>query len=228
MVMTSLDNEKKDVENTKQDVKDDKKVDNQTAPTSPDTKKDVKKDEINEVDKLKYDVEHWKNEYYRAYADMANLRKSMERDQQIANKYRIEGFVQNLLGVLDAFDMAFKAEAKNEELKNYLIGFQYVHKQLLQVITDEGVVEICPKVGDKFDVNNMHAIDVVEDPGEENIVKSVSLKGYRLYEHLIRPAMVVVTKHPAKKEEKKDAVETNKVVDAKDVKNDASTEKKAC
>jgi len=227
-----MDNEKKDVENTKQDVKqdvkDDKNVDNSSFSTSLDKNKGIKKDETSEVDKLKYDVEHWKNEYYRAYADMANLRKTMERDQQVANKYRIEGFVQNLLGVLDSFDMAFKAEATNEELKNYLIGFQYVHKQFLQVITDEGVVEICPKIGDKFDVNNMHAIDVVEDPGEENVVKSVTLKGYRLYERLIRPAMVVVTKHPAKKDEEKDVVETNKVVDVKDVKNDANIEKKVC
>src|SRR5574344_901591 len=209
-----MDNNDKKVDE-KAEVKKDDKVE-----TSPD--KNKKDGELSEVDKLKYDVEHWKNEYYRAYADMANLRKTMERDQREANKYRIEGFVQNLLGVLDAFDMAFKSEAKNEELKNYLVGFQYVHKQLVQVLTDEGIVEISPKVGDKFDVNNMHAIDVVEDSGEENVVKSVTLKGYRLYEHLIRPAMVVVTKHPA---EKKDASEKDKAVD---VKKDASVEKKAC
>jgi Molecular chaperone GrpE (heat shock protein) len=162
-------------------------------------KNDVKQDSApnKDIEKLKYDVEHWKNEYYRAYADMANLRKSMEKEQAENNKYRIEGFVQNLLGVLDAFDAAFQNEAKNDELKNYLIGFQYVHNQLVQVLTDEGIIQICPKIGDKFDVNTMHAVDVVEDPGEENIVKTVSMKGYKLHEHLIRPAMVVVSKHPS-------------------------------
>ena len=177
---------------------------------------------LNEVDKLKFDVEHWKNEYYRAYADMANLRKTMEKDQREANKYRIEGFVQNLLGVLDAFDMAFKNDATTEELKNYLTGFQYVHRQLIQVLTDEGILEISPKAGDKFDVYSMHAIEVVEDHGEENVVKSVTLKGYKLYEHLIRPAMVVVTKHPS---EKKDDSVKNK---DEDVKKDANDEKKVC
>ena len=157
-----------------------------------------------EITKLKVDLEHWKNEYYKAYADMANLRKSMEKDQREALKYRVEGFAQNLLQVLDAFDMAFKQEAANEVVKNYLVGFQYVYKQLVNILTDEGIVEIEPKIGDKFDESTMHAVDTVEDDGEENIVKKVNLKGYKLYEHLIRPAMVVVTKKPCKEDKKDD------------------------
>ncbi len=159
-----------------------------------------------EITKLKADLEHWKNEYYKAYADMANLRKSMEKDQREALKYRVEGFAQNLLQVLDAFDMAFKQEATNDVVKNYLVGFQYVYKQLVNILTDEGIIEIEPKVGDKFDESTMHAVDTVEDEGEENIVKKINLKGYKLYEHLIRPAMVVVTKKPSedKKDDKKE------------------------
>jgi molecular chaperone GrpE len=155
-----------------------------------------------EITKLKADLEHWKNEYYKAYADMANLRKSMEKDQKEALKYRVEGFAQNLLQVLDAFDMAFKQEATNEIVKNYLVGFQYVYKQLVNILTDEGIVEIEPKIGDKFDENTMHAVDTIEDEGDENIIKKVNLKGYKLYEHLIRPAMVVVTKKPSKEDKK--------------------------
>ncbi len=109
-----------------------------------------------------------------------------------------------MLQVLDAFDMAFKQEAANEVVKNYLVGFQYVYKQLVNILTDEGIVEIEPKIGDKFDESTMHAVDTVEDDGEENIVKKVNLKGYKLYEHLIRPAMVVVTKKPCKEDKKDD------------------------
>ncbi len=164
-----------------------------------------------EITKLKADLEHWKNEYYKAYADMANLRKSMEKDQREALKYRVEGFAQNLLQVLDAFDMAFKQEATNDVVKNYLVGFQYVYKQLVNILTDEGIVEIEPKVGDKFNESTMHAVDTIEDDGEENIVKKVNLKGYKLYEHLIRPAMVVVTKKPSE-DEKDDKKEENSEV----------------
>jgi molecular chaperone GrpE len=171
-----------------------------------------------EISKLQKDLEHWKNEYYKAYADMANLRKTIEKDQSEAYKYRIEGFAQNLLQVLDAFDMALKQESTNEVVRNYLIGFQYVYKQLVNILTDEGIVEIEPKIGDKFDEKDMHAVDTIDDDGEPNIVKKVSLKGYRLHEHLIRPAMVVVSKKPSKVKEDGEKKDDNKDVKDAEVK----------
>lgn len=50
-------------------------------------KKLAKKDE--ELEKAKADMEHWKNEYYKAYADMANLRKDIQKDHQEVIKYRV-------------------------------------------------------------------------------------------------------------------------------------------
>ncbi len=162
-----------------------------------------------QIKKLQADCEHWKNQYYQAYADMANLRKDIEKDHREALKYRLESFVDKIVGILDAFDMAFKVEATSPELKNYLTGFQYVHNTLLNVLNEEGVVTIEPKIGDKFDVNTMHAVETVEDEGEENIVKGITLKGYKLHDHLIRAAMVVVSKHPSS-ETKDESKEENK------------------
>lgn len=162
-----------------------------------------------QIKKLQADCEHWKNQYYQVYADMANLRKDIEKDHREALKYRLESFVDKIVGILDAFDMAFKVEATSPELKNYLTGFQYVHNTLLNVLNEEGVVTIEPKIGDKFDVNTMHAVETVEDEGEENIVKELTLKGYKLHDHLIRAAMVVVSKHPSS-ETKDESKEENK------------------
>lgn len=154
-------------------------------------KKLEKKDE--EITNLKNEVDKWKNDYYRAYADMANLRKDIQKDHQESVKYRIEGFVQDLLQVLDSFDIALKSEAKNEELKNYLIGFQYVYTTLLSILENEGVSIISPQIDEKFDEKTMQAIDTIESDGDSGLVKEVSLKGYKLYDHLIRPAMVKVS-----------------------------------
>ena len=33
---------------------------------------------LDELDKAKADRDHWKNEFYRSYADMQNLRKALE------------------------------------------------------------------------------------------------------------------------------------------------------
>lgn len=167
--------------------------------------KNPKQDVEAKLVKAEADCEHWKNEYYKAYADMANLRKDIEKDHKEAIKYRLESFIDKIVGILDAFDMAFKVKPTTDEMKNYLTGFQYVHNTLMNVLNEEGVITIEPKVGDKFDATTMHAVELVEDEGEENVVKEVTLKGYKLHDHLIRAAMVVVSKHPSS-EEKKDEV----------------------
>ena len=161
-------------------------------------KKLAKKDD--EIEKLKQEVEKWKNEYYRAYADMANLRKDIQKDHSEAVKYRIEGFVHDLLMVLDSFELALKNNPQNEETTNYLKGFQYVYSTLLGILDNEGVKAINPSLDEKFDPKTMQAIDKIESDGEENLVKEQVLKGYKLYDHLIRPAMVKVSCHKTEKE----------------------------
>lgn len=161
-------------------------------------KKLAKKDD--EIEKLKQEVEKWKNEYYRAYADMANLRKDIQKDHSEAVKYRIEGFVHDLLMVLDSFELALKNNPQNEETKNYLKGFQYVYSTLLGILDNEGVKAINPSLDEKFDPKTMQAIDKIGSDGEENLVKEQVLKGYKLYDHLIRPAMVKVSCHKTEKE----------------------------
>ena len=166
------------------------------------------KTEVNEIEKLKADLEHWKNEYYRAYADMQNLRKSVEKEHKEALKYRVEGFVADLIPILDSFHYALQNDAKNEEMKNFLVGFQYIYRNLVSVLENEVVTEYSPKVGDSFDPLFMQAIEKRESEQKDNTVLEVKVKGYKLHEHLIRPAIVVVSGKENKQENvtpKKDA-----------------------
>ena len=146
-----------------------------------------------EKDKAVADMEHWKNEFYRAYADTKNLRNQLEKDHLAAMKYRAEGFIEELLPVLDSFHAVLKNEPSDPNLKNYLIGFQYIYKNLVSALENEGVVEISPKVGDKFSPDTMNAVETMESEGEENIVLDVHVKGYKLHDRLIRPANVTVS-----------------------------------
>ena len=155
-----------------------------------------------ERDKAVADMEHWKNEFYRAYADTKNLRSQLEKDHLAAMKYRAEGFVEELLPVLDSFYAVLKNEPTDPTLKNYLIGFQYIYKNLTSVLENEGVTEISPKVGDKFSPDTMNAVETKESDGEENIVLDVHVKGYKLHDRLIRPANVTVSVKPKQEENK--------------------------
>ena len=160
-----------------------------------------------ELAKLKADVDHWKNEYYRAYADTKNLRNNLEKEHSDIIKYRAMGFIEDLLPVLDSFHMALANEPTSQELKNYLVGFQFVYRNLVSVLENEGVKEIAPNVGDKFSDKTMNAVDVTEQEGEENLVTKVYAKGYELHGRLIRPAQVSVSKN--KKEETKESVKAD-------------------
>ena len=156
--------------------------------------------------KLKADVEHWKNEYYRAYADTQNLRKSLEKEHSDIIKYRAMGFIEDLLPVLDSFHMALANEPTSQELKNYLVGFQFVYRNLVSVLENEGVKEISPNIGDKFSDKTMNGVDITVQEGEENLVTKVYAKGYELHGRLIRPAQVSVSKNKKEENEPKEGV----------------------
>ena len=160
-----------------------------------------------ELAKLKADVDHWKNEYYRAYADTKNLRNNLEKEHSDIIKYRAMGFIEDLLPVLDSFHMALANEPTSQELKNYLVGFQFVYRNLVSILENEGVKEISPNIGDKFSDKTMNAVDVTEQEGEENLITKVYAKGYELHGRLIRPAQVSVSKN--KKEETKESVKAD-------------------
>ncbi len=157
-------------------------------------------------DKAQADADYWKNEYYRAYADTKNLRSQLEKDHLAAMKYRAEGFIEELLPVLDSFYAVLKNEPTNPDLKNYLIGFQYIYRNLVTALENEGVKEISPNIGDKFSPDTMNAVETVESDGEENVVMDVHVRGYKLHDRLIRPANVTVSvKHKEEKNTKSDA-----------------------
>ena len=179
-------------------------------------KKNKKIEKLNaEIEKLKIEVDHWKNEYYRAYADTQNLRKSLEKDHQEAVRYRAEGFIENLLPVLDSFHVVLSNEPEDPNLKNYLIGFQFIYRNLVSAIESEGVKELSPNVGDKFDASTMNAVEVEETDGEEGKVVKVITKGYKLHDRLVRPVNVIVSgKHHEEQPQKEEEQPAEKKFDA--------------
>lgn len=160
------------------------------------SRKDKKlKEKLSQVEE---EANVWKNKYYQAYADMDNLRKLMEKDHQQIVRYRAQGFLEALLPVFDNFYMAFKVKPEDPTLAAYCKGFEMIYNQMVAVLESEGVSEIVPNIGDKFDHGKMQAVDVV-DGEQDDVVVDVANKGYMYRDRLVRPAMVIVSK--IKKEE---------------------------
>ncbi len=161
-----------------------------------------------ELKKTKADADEWKNKYYMAFADMANLRKQNEKTYAEALKYRSFGFVEKLIPALDSFHIALTMGNPTPEVRNYLVGFEYIYRQLTNVLDEEGVKEIDPKLGSDFDLVTMHAVEALETDGPPNKIVKVMAKGYQLKDRIVRSAMVIVSKakvapvEPSKTEEK--------------------------
>ena len=176
--------------------------------------KEMKKGEKNKLEeelaKANADRDYWKNEYYKVFADTQNLRKSLEEDRRNAIKYRAAGFLEELLPALDGYYSALSIPPASDEVKNYLVGFQYIYNQITSVLENEGVTAFEPKVGDRFDATNMHAVDAIEDDGEPNRIMKVYAKGYKLHDRMIRAAMVSVSKKKETPKEENSEASENK------------------
>lgn len=158
-----------------------------------------------QLSQLRDEKDKWMNKYYQELADVQNLRKEIQRDNQSLLEYRAMPFIEKLVPFMNSMDMAFKSEPKNPAVKSWIDGIHMAYKQLWQVMAEEGLTEIDPKLGDEFDPAWMQSMQTV-DGEKDDAVAQVFMKGYKLKNRLVSPAMVVVTKKVEKKpeDEKKD------------------------
>ncbi len=133
--------------------------------------------------------------WQRERADFMNYRKTeIEHNKKIEMMAK-EHFAEELLPVLDAYDMAFaNKEAWEKVDKNWRMGVEYIHQQLLKVLGENGIEEIAVNVGDAVDPNLHEAMSTVpaENPAQENTIAQVIQKGYKNGDKVFRPARVVV------------------------------------
>ena len=128
-------------------------------------------------------------------ADFINYKKGEDDRKKQTLAYAREGFVEELLPVLDAYDMMSANKEQWEKVeKNWRVGVEYIHNQLLKVLADNGVTEISPKEGDSPDANLHEMVDTIEtdDAGKDHTVAQVMQKGYKNGDRIIRPARVKV------------------------------------
>jgi len=109
------------------------------------------------------------------------------------NKYRSQNLATAILPALDTFERAMAVTTDNEDVKNFLIGFEMVHKQFIEGLANEGV-EVIASEGEVFDPNFHQAVMQEEVEGTEPGIVLVEMqKGYKLKDRVIRPAMVKVS-----------------------------------
>ncbi len=122
--------------------------------------------------------------WQRDRAEVANARKRDEESRKMFIKFANEGFILELMPVLDSFDMALAHGSKEVEP---------VYKQLINTLKAHGL-EVSYPMGEKFDPQQHESIGTIsaEKVEDEDRVLEVVQKGYILSGKIIRPAKVKI------------------------------------
>ncbi|MEG0329778.1 MAG: nucleotide exchange factor GrpE [Longicatena sp.] len=186
-------------EEVKKDVEQ-KETPKENSETTKETKKSSKfgknkkiEELEEEVIQLKEEIAASKNAYFKAYADAENLKKRLQSESDNVRKYRIQSFAMEVLPIIDNLERALKVQSDDENIKNYVKGFEMIYQQLLSTLEKEGVKEI-EALEQPFDPNIHQALmQEVVDGVESGIVVEVLQKGYMLKDRVLRATLVKVS-----------------------------------
>ena len=161
------------------------------------------KEITSEIDKLKEELAVAEDAKLRALAEVENMRRRMEKEKQENARYGSSNLALGLFTILDNFDRALLAspkEPKNKKdiEKNYLSlheGVELTLKDISALFRQNGIEIIIPSKGDSFDHNIHQAmLEVPTDEYKSGCVCEVLQAGYKIYDRLLRPALVAVSK----------------------------------
>jgi molecular chaperone GrpE len=128
----------------------------------------------------------------RLQADFENYRKRVLREQTALVERATEGLIEQLLPVLDSFELALMNITGGEVDEKVHKGIELVYAELLGVLERNGLERI-DAFGAPFDPNEHEAVMHDEGDGEPH-VGDVLRTGWKLKGRVLRPAMVKVTR----------------------------------
>jgi molecular chaperone GrpE len=142
-----------------------------------------------ELARLQAERDEYLAHLQRTQAEFDNYRKRMLRDQTAHLERATANLIEQLLPVLDSFELALGSGGTDvERLRK---GVELVYGELLGVLEKAGLQRI-EALGKPFDPEEHEAVMHVENEDGEPGVRDVVRTGYRLKGRVLRPAMVKV------------------------------------
>ena len=147
------------------------------------------------MEALRIENQHLKDEYLRALADAENTKKRCAQEIEKNTKYAISSFAKSLLNVADNLHRAIEAAADNaENCKDLLKGVELTEAELMKVFSKHGISKM-EIMGTVFDPNFHQVVQEVEDKTKPNGTIIAELQtGYMINDRILREAMVGVSK----------------------------------
>ncbi|HMP90476.1 MAG TPA: nucleotide exchange factor GrpE [Kiritimatiellia bacterium] len=139
-----------------------------------------------------------KERLLRLQADFDNFRKRSVRERAEWQSFATEDLIQDLLPVVDHYELGLATAQKNQTPPAVLDGLKLVYDQLLGVLKKRGVTPIAATPGTVFDPHRHEAIShIASEEHPADVIIAETRRGYMLGEKLMRPLQVVVSSGPA-------------------------------
>ncbi len=160
-----------------------------------------------EKSKWQIQAEEYLTDLKRSQADFENYKKRQGEAQKDLRGMLIEKLVLDIIPVLDNFHSATAHIPSEQKTSPWVVGIQYIEKQLEDVLKQNGVEMITVNAGDTFDPSIHEALEKKqakegnEEETKENQKEDLSLEhtiteilqnGFKLGGKVIRPAKVII------------------------------------
>ena len=143
------------------------------------------------------DVTRERDEYLvalqRLKAEFDNYRKRVARGEEQLVARAGERIVKELLPMADDLERAVQAAVEHGET-GVADGVRLVHRAIVDLLLREGVVEV--ETEGTFDPHTQEGLLTQPSDAPEGTVIQVLQKGFKLGDHVLRPARVVVSSGP--------------------------------
>ncbi|MGL4988388.1 MAG: nucleotide exchange factor GrpE [Cetobacterium sp.] len=148
----------------------------------------------NETEKLKSELEDWKNSYLRKQAEFQNFTKRKEKEFEDLKSFASEKIIVKVLDIIDNLERAISASSESKDFDSLVKGVELTLSQMKSTVASEGVEAIETEKA-SFDPH-MHMAVAAEDSADhanDEIIAEFQ-KGYKMKGKVIRPSMVKVCK----------------------------------
>lgn len=142
-----------------------------------------------ENEKMEY-LTNWQKDK----AEFVNARRRDDEAKQEFLKFSKQGVIEEILPVLDSFDLAMGNKESWESVsKEWRTGVENIYNQFLNILSKHGVTAF-GAVGDAFDPALHHSIGSTKTENKEDDHKLAEIlqRGYAMSGRTIRPALVKV------------------------------------
>lgn len=195
---------KKDVEPDEEFRVEDRRHWNAKDPDGADDGVEVRKPTIvDEYRRRAEDAETKLQEYIEAFKkhrdEQDQVRARLQNDVTRRVDLKFATMVGELLETVDTLDLSLEHVASVAEAEPLARGVKMARDRFLAILERQGIERIDP-AGRAFDPNEAEAIrvDPVDDPALADSVTETLQPGFRLGDHVIRPARVAVGRQEAR------------------------------